>query len=77
VLETKASDEIVADLRNMKLVVHHHAVCCGDERGKCWIPSFIGRWVDALAGQFGEVSLLVRQSETAKIIFNITLFTIE
>jgi glycosyltransferase involved in cell wall biosynthesis len=52
------------DAGKARLLIHHHAVVYSDENTRIWIPSFIGRWVDALAVRFREIALLMHQSKT-------------
>lgn len=47
----------------MRLLIHHHAIAFLDTDGGICLPSFIGRWVDALALHFDEIGLLLHQSE--------------
>lgn len=55
------------DPSKARLLIHHHAIVHYDENGRIWIPSFIGRWVDALAAHFREIALLVHQSTTHSV----------
>lgn len=50
------------DPKNFRLLIHHHAVAWNDPSGGIWLPSFIGRWVEALSDFFGEVHLLLHES---------------
>lgn len=45
-----------------RLLIHHHAVVYKDESNGLWMPSFIARWVEALADHFEEIGLLLHQS---------------
>ena len=45
-----------------RLLIHHHDIAYLDESGVIWLSAVIGRWVDALAEHFGEIGLLLYQS---------------
>lgn len=47
---------------NIRLLFHHHAVVYADEAGRLWMPSFIGRWLNALSPHIREIGLLMAQS---------------
>ncbi len=51
------------DAKNCRLVIHHHHLAYADQQGGLWLSANIGRWVDALADNFGEVGLLLYQNE--------------
>lgn len=46
-----------------RLVIHHHAVVYVAPTGELWMPSFIARWVDALADYIDEIGLLLHESK--------------
>jgi glycosyltransferase involved in cell wall biosynthesis len=50
-------------MNNFRLLIHHHAVAFVDADGGICLPSFIGRWVDALSLYYDEVGLLLHQSQ--------------
>lgn len=47
-----------------RLILHNHAEAHIDGEGKLWLPSTMGRWVDALALHFKEIILLTHQTPT-------------
>jgi glycosyltransferase involved in cell wall biosynthesis len=51
------------NLKNCRLLIHHHHIAYVDDDGAIWLSSVIGRWIEALADYFGEVMLLLYQSE--------------
>lgn len=48
----------------MRLLIHHHAVAYRDTTGDLWLPSFIGRWVDAIAPHVERIGLLMFESSS-------------
>ena len=50
-------------LKSRCLAINHHAVCYQDPDGSLWLPSFMGRWVDAIAEHTGEIRLLMHRTE--------------
>lgn len=51
------------DPENFRLLIHHHHIIYKDENGVIWLSANIGRWVDAIADNLGEVGLLLYESE--------------
>lgn len=51
------------DVKKCRLLIHHHHLAYVDSNGAIWLSSVIGRWVEALAVSFGEIGLLLYQSE--------------
>ncbi len=51
-------------MMGFKLLVHHHAVAFQSAGRGIHLPSFIGRWVNALAGHVDEIGLLLYTSDT-------------
>jgi len=47
----------------LRLLIHHHHLAYLDKDGVIWLFADIGRWAEALADHFGEVGLLLYQSE--------------
>lgn len=71
------------DIKKCRLLIHHHHLAYVDSDGAIWLTSVIGRWVQALAGSFGEVGLLLYQSEhkspqqdTIVVLDNVKLFSL-
>jgi glycosyltransferase involved in cell wall biosynthesis len=50
-------------LSTARLLIHHHHPAFVDAKGSIWLSSVMGRWVDALAGNVGEIRLLFYQNE--------------
>ncbi len=53
-------------MNNFRLLIHHHAVAFQSPSKEIFVPSFIGRWVNALASQVGQIGLLLYQSDTIR-----------
>jgi glycosyltransferase involved in cell wall biosynthesis len=51
-------------MKKFNLLIHHHAVAFQDEKKDLYLPSFIGRWVNALAGHVDEIGLVLHTSRT-------------
>lgn len=48
---------------NFHLLIHHHAIAYVDTDDTVWLPSYIGRWVSALAEHFRRIGLLMHRSD--------------
>ena len=53
----------MSPINDFNLLIHHHAICYRDDRGDIWLPSFIGRWVNAIAPKLGHIGLLLYESK--------------
>lgn len=51
-------------MKNFQLLIHHHAVAFQNQHNEIYLPSFIGRWVNALSNHFGQIGLLLYESDS-------------
>jgi glycosyltransferase involved in cell wall biosynthesis len=49
-------------MKKFNLLIHHHAVAFQDEHKDVHLPSFIGRWVNALAEHVDQIGLVLHTS---------------
>ncbi|MBW8011288.1 MAG: glycosyltransferase family 4 protein [Chloroflexi bacterium] len=50
-------------MKNFRLLFHHHVVAYQRDSKTICVPSYIGRWINALVDHLGEIGLLLYESE--------------
>jgi glycosyltransferase involved in cell wall biosynthesis len=53
-------------MKNFRILIHHHAVAYRGTSNAIYLPSFIGRWINALSNHIGQIGLLLYESETLR-----------
>jgi glycosyltransferase involved in cell wall biosynthesis len=61
-------------MKNFRLLIHHHAVAYLDDDNHIHVPSFIGRWINALAPYVSEIGLLFSESEILELSQDETIY---
>lgn len=51
-------------MKNFRILIHHHVVAYQSASKAIYMPSFIGRWINALSDHVGQIGLLLYESET-------------
>jgi len=53
-------------VKDIRILIHHHAVAYQGASKAIYLPSFIGRWINALSDHMMHIGLLLHESETLR-----------